>query len=62
MGNSTSSQRYITNAEAVEALGNETYARIKGRLGSLGGKIISYDLFSNLIQKKFEKIVRIYCR
>jgi hypothetical protein len=56
MGNSQ--HRYITNIEASEIMGNDTWSQLRMKL-ERGGKIryIDYSTFCRIIQTRFERIV-----
>lgn len=57
MGNA-SSARYMPNADAAEAFGGvDTWNDLKINLERIVGKYLDFKSFSDIIARKFEKIV-----
>ena len=58
MGIGSSQHRYITNSEAIEIIGGDEWIKLQRKLEKGGLKAINYDLFSNIIKSRFERMVR----
>ncbi|KAJ1444009.1 hypothetical protein B484DRAFT_251274 [Ochromonadaceae sp. CCMP2298] len=54
--------RYMSNAEAIEVLGADTWTRLRRKLERLGdGSSIDFSLFCDVLHRRFEKMPRPLC-
>ncbi len=58
MGNNQ--QRYLTNTEALETLGSETWSTINKKFEITGTRYVDYQLFSNILLSSYPRMVRIF--
>lgn len=59
MGNSQQ-QRYVTNNDAMEIIGTGRWDSVKSKLEGFGNTGMDFQLFSNILRSRFEKMVFMY--
>ena len=57
MGNFASHPKYYSNKEAIEILGDDTWARLRNQLEQCRGRVVDYELFAKILYCRFERMV-----